>query len=213
MKYQRAKAGFFRYADGKLLVVGGRIINQLKHSSFFTAPEPSLAEGEEVEAAYLDYQQKVFKASGGGLLHSPAKRESKRRLADLLQKLAFYVSVKSDGDRSRLYSSGFPVLDKKRKGTSLDTPGAPFLQDGRVHGEITYGFKPVGRDTFYDYCFAAAAEKSGNPIWRELRTTTRSFKTSAGGFTPGSYYIYFRVRARNRHSVSHWTDPIRRIVG
>ena len=73
MKYRRAKANFFRYADSKLVVVGGRIIHELKHSSFFTDPEPSLA---EVEAAYLDYQEKVFKASVGGRIYASAKRES-----------------------------------------------------------------------------------------------------------------------------------------
>ncbi|WP_257670297.1 hypothetical protein [Parapedobacter tibetensis] len=41
-------------------------------------------------------------------------------------------------------------------------------------GEVAFDFKPVGRDMFYDYCFATAVDKRGNPIWGELRVTTRS---------------------------------------
>ena len=204
MKYQRAKAGFFRYADSKLLVVGGAIIHSLKHSLFFTDPQPSLA---EVEAAFADYQQKVYEASGGGLLYTTAKRESKRRLANLLQKLAFYVSVQSDGDLAKLRSSGFPLLEKRGKGTSPGMPMQPFLDDGRRSGEIAFGFKPVGRDMSYDYCFATELDKQGMPLWGELLTTTRSFRDYVDGFVPGTL-VYFRVRARNRHGISNWTQPI-----
>jgi len=208
MKYQRAKAGFIRYADSKLLVVGGRIIHEMKHSSFFTDPKPSLA---EVEAAYLDYQEKVFKASGGGRLYTSAKQESKRLLADLLQELAFYVSTKSDGDLSKLHSSGFPVLEKRRKGQVPDTPRQPFLDDGRRSGEVAFGFKSVGRDLYYDYCFAVERDEKGVLLWGELRTTTRSFRDYADGFKPGSQ-VFFRVRARNRHGESQWTQPISLLV-
>ena len=208
MKYQRAKAGFIRYPDSKLLVAGGRILLAMKRSLIFTDPRPPL---NEIEAAFQDYQQKVYAAAGGGRLYSTAKRESKRRLADLLQKLALYVNVVSDGDLAKLYSSGFPVLARRRKGRSPDTPGQPFLRDGRKSGEVAFGFKPVGRDMFYDYCFATTTDKRGNPIWGELRVTTRSWTDYADGFTSGSY-VYFRVRARNRHGVSNWTQPIRFVV-
>ncbi|MGV3761816.1 fibronectin type III domain-containing protein [Parapedobacter sp.] len=208
MKYQRAKAGFIRYPDGKLLVAAGRILQCMKNSTTFTDPRPSLA---EIETAFEDYQQKVYAAAGGGIFYSTAKRESKRRLSDLLQKLALYVNVVSDGHLPTLHSSGFPVLDRRRKGRSPDTPGQPFLRDGRKQGEVAFGFKPVGRDMFYDYCFATAADNRGNPIWGELRTTTRSWTDYADGFTPGSE-VYFRVRARNKHGASNWTEPIRRFI-
>lgn len=208
MKYQRVKAGFIRYPDSKLLVAAGRILQCMKNSSTFTDPRPSLA---EIEIAFEDYQQKVYAAAGGGIFYSTAKRESKRRLADLLQKLAGYVNIVSDGHLPKLYSSGFPVLDRRRKGQSPDTPSQPFLRDGRRKGEVAFGFKPVGRDMFYDYCFATAVDKQGNPIWGEIRVTTRSWTDYADGF-PSLSYVYFRVRARNKHGASNWTQPIRWFV-
>src|SRR5690606_30356779 len=108
MKYQRVKAGFIRYPDSKLLVATGRILQCMKHSLVFTEPRPSL---EEIEHAFEDYQQKVYAAAGGGFIYNTAKRESKRRLADLLQKLALYVNVVSDGHLPTLHSSGFPVMN------------------------------------------------------------------------------------------------------
>lgn len=208
MKYQRATAGFIRYRDSELLVVAGAILRAMRRSLVFTDPIPPLA---EVEAALVDYQQKLYAAVGGGRLHSIAKRESKERLADLLQKLALYVNVVSNGDLALLYSSGFTVLAKRRKGQSPEMPGQPFLKDGRRRGEVAFGFKPVGRDMFYDYCFATTVDKRGNPLWGEVRTTTRSWTDYADGFASGSY-VYFRVRARNRHGISRWTDPIKWVV-
>jgi len=208
MKYQRAKAGFIRYRDSELLVAAGAILRAMRRSAVFADPKPPL---DEVEAALADYQQKLYAAAGGGRLYSIAKRESKQRLADLLQKLALYVNAVSDGNLALLYSSGFPVLAKRRKGQSPDIPGQPFLREGRRRGEVAFGFKPVGRDMFYDYCFATAVDRKGRPIWGEVRTTTRSWTDYADGFMPGTY-VYFRVRARNRHGVSRWTDPIRWVV-
>ncbi len=205
MKYQRAKAGFIRYPDAKLLVAAGWILQCMRNSLVFTDPRPTLA---EIEAAFEDYRQKVYAAAGGGLFYNTAKRESKRRLSDLLQKLAMYVNIMSDGDLPKLYSSGFPVVDRRRKGRSPDTPGQPFLRDGRRKGEVAFGFKPVGRDMFYDYCFATAIDNRGNPQWGELHVTTRSWTDYADGF-PRHTEVYFRVRARNKHGVSNWTQPIR----
>ena len=208
MKYQRVKAGFIRYSDAELLVAAGRIIQAMKNSSVFTDPNPPLA---EIEAAFADYQQKVYAASNGGIIYNTAKRESKQRLADLLQKLALYVNIVGDGHLSTLYSSGFPVVERRKKGQPPNTPGQPFLRDGRKSGEIAFGFKPVGRDMFYDYCFATETDKRGRPQWGEIRTTTRSWTDYADGFEPGTL-VYFRVRARNKHGESHWTQPVRRRV-
>jgi len=192
---QRADCGYGPYPSG--------------HERFSCVYRTRSAIG--VEAAFADYQQKVYAAAGGGHTYSVAKRESKKRLADLLQRLAFYVSTVSDGNLAKLYSSGFPVTAKKRKGQSPDIPEQPFIRDGRKSGEVAYGFKPVGRDMFYDYCFATAVDKRGNPIWGEVQTTTRSFTAYADGFERGGC-VYFRVRARNKHGISRWTQPIRWMV-
>lgn len=208
MKYERVTASFYRYPDSELLVAAGRIVRAMKESPVYVDPKPSLA---EVEAAYLDYHEKLLEAAGGGHIYRARKRESKRRLADVLQALAHYINIAHNGDLVALHKSGFPVIAKRRKGRSPDTPAQPFLRDGRVSGEVAFGFKPVGRDMLYEYCFAVEVDSKGRPIWMEVHTTTRSFTDYAGGFTPGCY-VYFRVRARNKHGMSHWTQPIRLMV-
>src|SRR5690606_20338664 len=208
MKYERVTASFYRYRDSELLVAAGRIIAAMKTSTVYGGLTISLA---EVESAYADYHEKLLKASGGGRLYKGRKRESKRRLPDLLQALAYQNNAAYNGDLSKLYQTGFPVLVKRRKGTAPDMPTQAFLSDGRVSGEIAFGFKPVGRDMLYEYCFAVGTDEHGHPDWMDIQTTTRSFKDYAGGFTPGQY-VYFRVRARNGHGCSDWTQPIRLIV-
>lgn len=204
MKYIRAKAGFLRYADEKLVVAAGRIIQCMKDSDIFIQPNPPVS---EIEEAYQAYYQTVIESEGGSRSVKHAKRRCKERLSSLLQELAFYVNVVSDGNLMKLYSSGFPVLDRKRKGRAPDTPGSPFLTDGRKSGEIAFGFQPVGRDMLYDYCFATEVGDGNLPIWGEEQTTSRSFKAYQDGFKPGQY-IYFRVRARNKHGCSPWTPTI-----
>ena len=208
MRYIRAKAGFFRYADEKLVVVAARIIQCMRNSDVFTEPNPSVS---ELEQAYTDYYQKVVDAAGKSREKAALKRESKWRLSDLLQKLAFYVNVVSDGNLSKLYSSGFPVLAKKRVGVFPDQPTGAFVKDGRRSGEVAFGFKPVGRDMLYDYCFATKVDRQGRPCWGEIHTTTRSFTAYQDGFVSGQY-IYFQVRARNKSGHSRWTDPVMWLV-
>ncbi|WP_257667907.1 hypothetical protein [Parapedobacter tibetensis] len=88
MKYQRAKAGFFRYADSELLVTVGRIVRTMKASTVFTDPKPSL---EEVEVAYADYQRKVIDAAGAGVsILQPSMRFATGLLYGKLGNKSFY---------------------------------------------------------------------------------------------------------------------------
>lgn len=198
MKYQRATAGFIRYRDGELLIAAARILSSMKASAVFAHPVPPLA---EVESVYADYKQAVIEASGGGRIHTARKRKQKRLLADTLQQLAHYVNSVCDGDLAKLHASGFPVLVKRNKGQSPRTPMNPFLRDGRVSGEVAFGFEPVGRDMLYHYQFASHLDSDGEPVWDQEGTTSRSFKAYARGFAFGSR-VYFRVRTHNRHGMS-----------
>jgi len=209
MKYIRAKANFIRYTDEKLLVKASYILSCMKNSTVFINPTLPLP---TIEDAYQDYQKKVIEAESGSREKKSYKRESKRKLCELLQQLVTYVNLVSDGKLSLLHSSGFPVLTRKRKGQVPDTPSAPFLCDGRTSGEVAFGFKPVGRDMFYDYRFATQVDSYGLPQWGEIFYKTNSFRAYYAGFTPG-HYIYFQVRARNKHGQSHWTAPLLFMVG
>jgi len=208
MKYIRVKANFYRYADDKLVVVVAHILERMEKSPLFVDPVPSLA---EVKESYKDYFQKVVKAKDKSRLSAAYKRESKRRLSELLQSLAFYVNTICDGDLVKLLSSGFPVLSEKRKGQVPDMPASPYLCDGPRSGEVGFGFKPVGRDMFYEYCFATGVNDSGEPLWGDIGISTKSFRSYMSGFTAGQY-VYFRVRARNKHGHSRWTNPIGLLV-
>lgn len=207
MKYIRVKANFFRYPDDKLVVRVAHIITCLKESDIFKSPDPPL---ERLEEAYNDYHQKVIDAQDKDREKAASKRESKRRLTDLLQKLAFYINMVADGQLSLLYSSGFPVLAKKQTGKLPDRPMATYVKDGRKSGEVAFGFTPVGRDMYYEYRFATLCPR-GKAIWGEMDVTTRSFKNYLDGLQPGQW-VYFKVRARNKNGCSAWTTPIKWLV-
>ncbi|SFT11976.1 hypothetical protein [Sphingobacterium wenxiniae] len=208
MKYIRAKAGFIRYTDEKLLVRAAHIIKCMQSSTVFTQPRPVLC---EIEKAYAEYSDLVIAAVGGSRIIKAQRRESMKVLCVLLQELVNYVNEVSDGNLPKLYSSGFPVLAKKRKGTAPDVPANPFVCDGRVSGEVAFGFQPVGRDMIYEYCFATQVDQQYEPIWGEIEMRTKSFKAYKSGFLPGKY-IFFKVRATNGHGSSAWTTPIKFLV-
>ena len=90
MKYQRAKSSFFRTKDAHLAVQAKAIVHGLEDETIFPSPSPTLP---ELKTAIADYEDKLHKALSVSLLQREAKRENKKRLAILLQQLAFYVTV------------------------------------------------------------------------------------------------------------------------
>lgn len=208
MKYIRAKANFFRYRNDTLVVAAAHIIKCMEASKQFKDAKPPLA---EVKAAQEAYHRAVLDAMHGGLIYTAVRRETKRKLADLLQQWAQYVNSVADGNLPLLLSSGFPVLTKKRKGEAPKTPASAFLAAGKVSGEIAFGFTPVGRDMLYEYCFATKTGVRHDPLWGEMETKSNSFKSYKQGFTSGTV-VYFKVRARNKHGHSEWTAPVKIMV-
>lgn len=181
MKYQRAKSSFFRTKDAHLAVQAKAILHGLEDETIFPSSSPTLP---ELKAAIADYENKLHKALGGSLSQREAKRESKKRLAILLQQLAFYVNRIADGDLTILYRSGFPVFTGRKKGLSPDTPGLPVLKDSILSGEAILSFKPVGRDMIYECNVADHIDSSTKePVWREMRYTTRLFKNIIKGYS------------------------------
>jgi len=209
MKYQRAKTSFYRTNDSHLLVLASGILRGVGDVALFPDPTPSLA---ELKVAIADYEDKLYHSLGGGVYQRELKRASKKALADTLQQLAHYVNKVCDGNLTQLYLSGFPVFTGRKKGSSPDTPGLPSLKDGRVSGEVCLSFGPVGRDMQYEFCICESTDSlSKTLVWGEIQYTTRSFKNYIKGFTAGQQ-IYFKVRARNKHGVSDWTDAVKWIV-
>ncbi len=209
MKYQRAKSSFFRIKDAHLVVQAKAVLHALKDSPVFSSPHPPLAVLKE---AIDDYEQKLHKALQGGMLQREAKRESKKKLATLLQELAFYVNKVANGDLTLLYSSGLPVFTGRKKGHIPDTPGRPVLKDGAVSGQAVLSFEPVGRDMIYEYRIASSIDTdTQKPLWGEIKYTTRSFKNIIQGYTPGQT-ISVQVRARNKQGASDWTESVKWMI-
>ncbi len=209
MKYQRAKSSFFRTKDAHLAVQAKAILHGLEDETIFPSPSPTLP---ELKTAIVDYEDKLHKALSGSLLQREAKRESKKRLAILLQQLAFYVNRIADGDLTILYRSGFPVFTGRKKGLNPDTPGLPVLKDSILSGEAVLSFQPVGRDMIYEYNVADHIDSgTKEPAWGEMRYTTRSFKNIIKGYSTGQC-IWVRVRARNKHGASDWTESVKWMI-
>lgn len=209
MKYQRVQTSFYRTNDSQLLVQAYAILRAVSDAEVFPDPSPTLV---DLKALVTDYETKLHDSFGGSIFQRESKRASKKQLADALQQLAHYVNKVCDGNLALLYRSGFPVFTGRKKGRIPDTPGLPALKDGRVSGEVCLSFGPVGRDMQYEYCIGTFINKDAKSLeWGEIQYTTRSFKNYIKGFTAGQE-IYFKVRARNKHGVSDWTEAVKWMV-
>lgn len=209
MKYQRVKTSFYRTNDSQLLVQANAILLRVSNAAVFAVPDPTLA---DLKALIRDYETALHLSMGGSVYQRELKRISKKQLADALQQMAHYVNKVCDGNLTLLYQSGFPVFTGRKKGSSPDTPGLPSLKDGRVSGEVCLSFAPVGRDMLYEYCVGTSPDDGKKGIvWAEVQYTTRSFKNYIKGFSAGQH-IHFKVRARNKHGVSDWTDVVKWMV-
>lgn len=112
-RFLRAKSGFVRMPDEKLLVLAQTVFTSVKDNSFFINPTPSLIDLEEMVS---DFEMKLARAR---YIRSPLdtaiKNEARRKLNNVLKDLAFYVNKKAKGSLIILLSSGFEISHYRKR--------------------------------------------------------------------------------------------------
>lgn len=167
----------------------------------FLTPNPTLAQlktaTDDLENAYADAlnRDKAKKA---------LMRIARQVLKDFIVKLADYIQIASDGDETKILSSGFGV---RKVPTPVSVPNVPV--DVKViatefDSELDVTFKSTkGAITYVmELCNDPLVEKNFSPVEISTRSSIR-----VKNLAPGTKY-WFRVLAVNAAGKSGWSPPV-----
>jgi hypothetical protein len=102
--------------ESDLARTSNRIIEEMTDNPDFPDPPPALA---ELKKEVPEFQEAHVNALSGDKKQVSIKNDKKVRVQNLLQELAEYVTVKSNGDRTLILSSGFDVSNERRSNKNL----------------------------------------------------------------------------------------------
>lgn len=165
-------------ADDPALALGNAVHTALTGNTYFTAPQPTLA---DLKTAIDVYTASLAKAKNGSRADKEQKNLDKQGLISLLRDESDYVNMIAKGDVLTLLTTGFN-LSKDRQPKVLGTPdakveagenGALILSTPSVNGALTYKHKYKA--------------DSNAATWIEISSTRATCKLE--GLTPGTVYI------------------------
>ena len=164
-----------RNSDDDLVGRVQGVLTGLTGNPAFATPAPPLA---DVTTALTGFTTALADAVNRDRELVAAKNAKRAELVSLMRQLASYVTITSDGDMTKLLSSGFPHQKpvRQRVGT-LPAPLSPRLRQGEHTGELLGSTRPIYGASGYNWIFHNA---SSPPFHWYLEMTPRL--TIPGGF-------------------------------
>jgi len=154
-----------------------------------------------LEAARVDFEQKIAKAAAGGPPDTAAKNSSRQALLGMLRQVASYVQINCNNDMATLLSSGFEAMSTNRAQTPLEQPTGLALQNGTT-GQLIARVDPVKNTSLYE-----GRIKGPTGDWLPSVFTGDSQHIIFNGLTPGTTYTV-QIRALGGSTgQSDWSDP------
>ncbi|MCX6198410.1 MAG: fibronectin type III domain-containing protein [Bacteroidetes bacterium] len=166
----------------------------------FVTPIPSLA---DIKAATDALENAYTDALNGDRAKKATMRITRKALKELIVKLADYVQIISDGDETKILSSGFGVRKQRTPATVPDVPIDVKVSSTEFDGALDISFKPVkgAKSYVFEICADPLAEKNFTPVEISTRSSIR-----VKDLAPGTKY-WFRVLAVNAAGKSGWSVP------
>lgn len=191
---------FSKLKNGDLLTKANHIVTSLTGNTNFTTPKPALA---DVTAAIKAYETALANANDGGKTFVTIKDAARATLENLLNTLALYVGLNSDGDILIMQSSGFDIKKAPAAVGVLAKPGN-FSVVSAIKGAATPGIDKVyGANSYqFEYTDAPIAVAS---IWTVVPSTATSALIT--GLTSGKEYA-FRVAGIGSATTRVYSDVI-----
>jgi hypothetical protein len=200
MKIKKILLSFCRLAVAALIVFGRSIVTRMTGNSHFTTPNPALA---DVTTAIDDLEEKAALALEGGKTATSDQKKAKKKVNDLLRKLAWYVEGVAEGDENILTSSGFN-LSKDPEPSQHD---AFFVLAGISSGCVLIGcFAYTGARSYLWFRSADKNLPAAEKDWILAGSSTQR-KTTLCNLASGQTY-WFSYRAVTPQGMMEWSDPI-----
>lgn len=205
-RIRRAKSGFVRMPDEKLLALADTVYRAMLGNSFFPEPYPSI---EELDRVRSNFMKNLAQSRASGSRYDIAlKNETRLELKWILKGLANYVNFKANSSLIILLSSGFEITQYRKRIPSPKQVRNLKLKDGRKSGQMLLTFQAQPRVNLYEYRYSTDMDESGDIIWDdEIHRTTSSRNNLIAPVVPGQVY-FLSVRAINTRGIGDWSDPV-----
>lgn len=191
--------------DNQLIGTIQGALTSLTGNPNFPTTTPTLA---DMNAALAAFVTAVADAVNGGRELVSLKQAKRAELTALARQLASDLTIQSNGDMTKLISSGFPHQKPFRhKIGELPAPIVPRPKQGRVSGQLLASTRAVYGASSYNWRLALASAPTSY-----LQTTqTPGARVQFKGLTPGEAYLV-TVNAVGAAGLSNWSGEAELMV-
>ena len=202
----KAAIGFLlKDSDDKLVKDVQAAITGMTDNANFPKPTPALA---DVTSALTAFTVALADTVNGGKEMTSIKNANRAQLASLMRQLASYVTETSNGDMTKLLSSGFPYQKPNRVSVgTLPAPGSPLLRQGALSGQLDAKVPPIYGAYTFNWRLALAS--APNTYVQTVQTTAA--RCTFPDLTPGQTYNV-QVNAVGTAGESNWSGVGSRMV-
>jgi hypothetical protein len=172
---------FGRYKDNNLLQKGEFVYASLHGNISYVTLETLLP---LVKDALQKYNPDLAAAITGDRIAIAQKKQSRKELMLLLNRLGLAVMTEANGDETMLVSSGYNLV-KARESRYITNPGNVILSDGISTGQMISRVKAVTGAKCYVHQLATAFDGE-ETIW--ISITATSCRYLFKNLTPGKQY-------------------------
>lgn len=190
-----------KYSDEALATKAQVIHDSMNGNAHYPTPSPAL---NDLQSAISDFLSAIVKSRDGSKEETADKNAKRQILANLLQRLSYYVQLTSMGDETIILSSGFDL--NKQAGTvgALPKPENFKVMVGDNKGTVELSCDAVANASFYEYQYTKLP-LSATSIWT-MRTATKR-KLLVEGLISGQQYV-FKMAAGGSDPNRTWSDEI-----
>jgi hypothetical protein len=200
----KIKISYRNSSDTSLLKLGNRVSESLKGNQFFPDPKPAQP---IIEKACQEFQVAVSLAGRNDRTLSSAKNDKKAALIRLLDELADYITVTSNGDKTMLLSSGFDIAGIKGISQNLPPIDKLNVEIGPPGQAITRVKMVAGARAYIHQC-------TPDPITPDSVWTSNTITDRVHTFTnlKSIEKYWFRVIAVGKGKQSVYSPPVSRVI-
>lgn len=196
----------YKTRQGEVALTADVVLRKMEENdNLFSNPPPALS---ALKKLLPEFNQALVNAMGREKRMVAIKDQIKEKVVDLLQELADYVTEISEGDRTKMLSSGFDVYEEN--GTSNKQP--PTIEKLEVDvsrpGEAYMRIRKVKNAIAFIHQYTAEPPHL-HTIWIGEGTSLGSY--TFRGLDPEKRY-WFRVVAIGYHGLRGYSPVVTRVI-
>jgi len=195
-----ATAFLSRFSHSQLVVIVSNILAALLGNAAFPNTRPTLA---EITAARDAFVAKIDLAAGGGRLATAQLHDARVELVRLMQNLALNLQQASNGDRTKLVSTGFPLRRGPGGVGPMPAPTRLRLARGPNSGQLIARCGIHRNAKAYQWRYATAQAPA---VWIDAGSTTKA-SCVLEGLALGTQYIV-QARLLGAKGPGDWSDGV-----